>query len=176
VLRLNLGRSYGIALCLEMRLQGTVDADAKGALHIAFLGDGLPSAEADRISLTTIEELVRVTKSDHVAFVKRVADAVANGQKQAPDSLASSHRCRLGLWYDDVSDGHARSLPSFKAMKAPHDAVHELGRRALGALGSDEMATARQCVAEMRSHSEHVLRCLDEFGRDYPTTLAKAAA
>jgi hypothetical protein len=38
------------------------------------------------------------------------------------------------------------------------------------------MATAQQCVSAMRSHSERVLRCLDEFGRDYPSTLAKAAA
>jgi hypothetical protein len=176
-LRCPVGQRIEVVLtAFNMRLQGTVVAEAKGALHIALLGDGLPAAEADRISLTTIDELVRVTKSDHVAFVKRVADAVANGQKLVPDSLASSHRCRLGLWYDDVSDAHARSLASFQALRAPHDGVHELGRRALGALGSDDVATAQQCVSEMRSHSEHVLRCLDEFGSDYPTTLAKAAA
>jgi hypothetical protein len=31
-------------------------------------------------------------------------------------------------------------------------------------------------VAEMRTASDRVLLCLDEFARDYPATLVKAAA
>jgi hypothetical protein len=68
------------------------------------------------------------------------------------------------------------ALPSFKAIDAPHEAVHELGRRALVALAADDVAAARRCVADMRSQSERVLSCLDTFGREYPATFAKAAA
>ena len=66
-------------------------------MHVTFLGDGLPTGEADRISQTTVAELLRLAKDDHVAFVKRVADAVANGEKLPPDSLASPHHCRFGV-------------------------------------------------------------------------------
>jgi methyl-accepting chemotaxis protein len=171
------GQRVQIALTrFGIRLEGTVAEKSEGGMHITFLGDGLPADQADRISLTTIGELVRLAKDDHVGFVKRVADAVAGGQKLPPESLSSPHHCRFGVWYDDVSDAAAMSLPSFKAIKAPHAAVHELGRKALVALGVDDAAAAQRCAAEMRNQSEHVLRCLDEFGRDYPKTFAKAAA
>jgi hypothetical protein len=159
-----------------IRLEGTVAEKTEGGMHITFIGDGLPADQADRISLTTIDELMRLAKDDHVGFVKRVADAVAADQKLPPGSLASPHHCRFGLWYDAVSDTVAMALPSFKAIKAPHEAVHELGRRALVALAADDVTAARHCVTEMRSQSERVLSCLDAFGREYPSTFEKAAA
>jgi hypothetical protein len=159
-----------------IRLAGTVAEKTENGMHITFVGDGFPADQADRISLTTIGETMRLAKDDHVAFVKRVADAVAGGQKLPPESLSSPHHCRFGVWYDDVSDTAAMAPPSFKAIKAPHEAVHELGRRALVALGADDAAAAQRCAADMRNQSEYVLRCLDEFGRDYPKTFAKVAA
>jgi methyl-accepting chemotaxis protein len=90
--------------------------------------------------------------------------------------LASPHHCRFGRWYDNVSDSAAIALPSFKAIKQPHEAVHELGRRALIALGANDVAGTQRYVSDMRSQSEAVLRCLDAFARDYPTTLARKAA
>ncbi len=171
------GQRVEIALTqFGIRLDGTAAESTEGGMHIAFLGDGLPADQADRISLTTIGELMRLANDDHVAFVKRVADAVAAGQKLPPGTLASPHHCRFGLWYDAVGDTAAMALPSFKAIDAPHEAVHELGRRALVALAADDVAAARRCVADMRSQSERVLSCLDTFGREYPATFAKAAA
>ena len=91
-----------------------------------------------------------MAKDDHTAFVKRVVDIVAAGEKLPPDSLASPHHCRFGRWYDNVSDDATMALPSFKAIKQPHEAVHELGRRALIALSADDAAGAQRCVADMR--------------------------
>jgi methyl-accepting chemotaxis protein len=158
------------------RLEGTVAEQSEDGLHITFLSDGLPAGDADSIGLTTIAELTSLAKNDHVAFVKRVVDAVTTGQKLPPESLASPHHCRFGRWYDGVSDLASMSLGSFKAIKAPHDAVHELGRKAFVALAADDGGAAQRYTAEMRSQSERVMRCLDEFSRDYPTTFSKRAA
>jgi hypothetical protein len=49
--------------------------------------------------------------------------------------------------------------------------VHDRGLKALVALAGDDMTAAQRHVAEMRQHSELALRCLDEFGRDYPGTV-----
>jgi len=160
----------------NVRLEGTVVERSETSMHIALLGDGLSPAEADRISLATVADLMRLAKSDHEAFVKRVADAVASSDKLSPNSLPTPHHCRFGLWFDDVSDPKAMALPSFKAIKVPHEAVHELGRRALIALGDNDAATAQRCVADMQTQSQSVMRCLDEFGREYPATFAAAAA
>jgi methyl-accepting chemotaxis protein len=154
-----------------LRLEGTVFGQAPDGLHITFTGEGLPASDADRISLTTVADLMRLAKDDHVAFVKRVADAVTARDKLAPDSLSSQHHCRFGLWYDSVSDPASMALPSFTAVKEPHHAVHELGRKALVALAANDAVTAQRCVADMRLQSEHVLRCLDEFGQAYPATI-----
>jgi methyl-accepting chemotaxis protein len=153
------------------RLAGNVIEPAEDGLRIAFNGDGLSPAEADRISVTTIGDMVKLTKGDHVAFVKRVVDAVAAQDKLPPEKLATHHSCRLGHWYDGISDPATLELPSFKAINEPHHAVHDRGRKALVALAGGDMTTAARYVAEMRQHSEQVLRCLDEFGRTYPSTI-----
>ena len=153
------------------RLAGNVIEQAEDGLRIAFTGEGLPAAEADRISVTTIGDLVKLTKGDHVAFVKCVADAVAAQDKLPPEKLATHHSCRLGHWYDGISDPSTLELPSFKVIDEPHHAVHDRGRKALIALAGGDMTAAARYVTEMRQHSEQVLRCLDEFGRAYPSTM-----
>lgn len=171
-LRSETGHRIDVALTrFGLRAEGRVIEQCADGLHIAFVGDGLPSAEVDRISLSTVAELMRLAKSDHEAFVKRVADTVTAGDKLPPNSLPTAHHCRFGRWYDNVSDREARELAPFKAIKAPHEAVHDLGRRALGAVTTGEMAEARQCVEEMRAQAQHVVRCLDDFARDYPSTI-----
>jgi len=144
---------------------------ADGKLRIAFNGEGLPTADADRISLETIPDLVRLTRDDHLAFCQKVAGAVETGAKQPPASLATPHHCRLGRWYDGVTDPATRALPSFQAMDAPHQAVHDAGRRALAALAADDMATAKREVAAMREASGRILHFLDAFGREFPATV-----
>jgi hypothetical protein len=48
--------------------------------------------------------------------------------------------------------------------------AHALTREQALALLRDDMTAAQRYVAEMRQQSEQVLRCLDEFGRAYPST------
>jgi len=158
------------------RVTGTVVEQSGDGVHIAFTGDGLTTAEADRISLASVDELMQKAKDDHCAFVARVVDILARGEKLPPDTLASPHHCRLGRWYDDICDSAAMALGSFKAIRQPHEAVHELGRRVLIALGVGDSAGAEGYAAEMRRQSDEVMRRLDAFGQEYPTTFAKAAA
>ena len=154
-----------------MRLQGSVIHSANDALRIAFAGDGLPAGDADRVSLETIPDVVRLTKDDHVAFVKKVLDAVEAREKLPPGSLATAHFCRLGRWYDGVSDPATLAMASFKAINEPHHAVHDSGRKALAALAANDMATVQREVAAMRAASGRVLQALDAFGREYPSTV-----
>jgi methyl-accepting chemotaxis protein len=155
---------------LGKRLQGRVIAASEGALHICFNGEGMQSAEVDRISLTTVAELVTLTKDDHVGFVRRVVDVVASGH--APEGgLATHHTCRLGRWYDSLTDPATLALPSFRAIAEPHNAVHERGHKVLAAISAHDMAGAQRHLTELRAHSERVLGCLDEFGREYPVTV-----
>jgi methyl-accepting chemotaxis protein len=160
------------------RLACVVEAQVENGLHLMFSGENLTAQEADRMSLTTIADLVNLTKADHVAFVRRVAEAVEGREALSPDSLPKSHLCRLGRWYDSVNDPSVLALPSFQAIHAPHEDVHRSGQQALVALAAQHMPAAQRHVAELMQHSEHVLRCLDDFGRAYPATIdtSRAAA
>jgi methyl-accepting chemotaxis protein len=154
------------------RLSGHVAEWTEAGVHIHFDG-GIEPAEADRIALATVADMVDLTKSDHMAFVKRVADAVASQEKLAPQSLATYQHCRLGRWYYAVSDQATLALPSFQSLSEPHNRVHDAGRRALVALAAGDMTTAQSCVTEMRANSDRVMSCLDQFGREFPATVAQ---
>ena len=174
-LRCPIGQPVDISLRqFGMRLTGTVVATNPDGLRVAFSGGGLPQAVADRISLATTAEMVKLVKDDHLAFVKRVTDAVTARDKLPPGSLATQHHCRLGRWYDHVSDPATLALPSFIAIAEPHSQVHEAGRRALAAVVADDMEAAQCHVAEMRQSSATILRCLDEFGSAYPAMAGSA--
>jgi methyl-accepting chemotaxis protein len=150
-----------------IRLQGSLLHCSDGKLGVAIAGEGLSAGDADRVSSETIPDLVNLTKADHVAFVTKVVDAVEAREKLPSGSLASAHLCRLGRWYDGVSDPATLGLASFKALEAPHHAVHDSGRKALDALAAGDMASAQRAVAAMREASGHVLQHLDAFGREY---------
>jgi hypothetical protein len=176
-LEYRVGETLDVALTRSgLRLTCSVVETSDGRVHAAIEGEGLSSQDADRISLTTISDVVSMAKSDHVAFVQRVVDAVAGQQKVSPTSLATAHHCRFGRWYDNVSDLRSMTLASFKSIAAPHESVHEFGRQALTALEHDDIATAQRYVAEMRSQSEQVVRNLDAFAREYPKTFAEPLA
>ncbi len=153
------------------RLEGRVLHASGDRLRIAYIGNELSGGDADRISLSTIPDLVKLTKEDHVAFVKRVADAVEARQVLPAGSLATAHHCRLGRWYDGVSDDGTLALASFKAIEGPHHLVHDSGRRALAALATNDLAAAQREVAGMREASGHILQNLDAFGREFPATI-----
>jgi methyl-accepting chemotaxis protein len=153
------------------RLEGTVMERTERGLHIAFLGDGLPAAEADRISLETIGDAVKQAKADHLAFVQRLAEAVATGQALAAEDVASHHTCRFGRWYAGIGDPATLALASFRAIAEPHAAVHESGRQAMLALAAGDRERAEAAADALRQHSQRVLACLDAFAREYPATL-----
>ena len=153
------------------RLHGSVVHASEGKLRIAFSDDGLQAGDADRISVETVPDLVRLTKEDHVAFVKHVVDIVEAREKPPQAGLATAHHCRLGRWYDGISDHDTLALVSFKALEEPHHAVHDFGRRALAALTVDDMAAAQRDVAAMREASGQVMEGLDAFGREFPSTI-----
>jgi methyl-accepting chemotaxis protein len=152
--------------------KGRAQAVADGIGHIEFTGGPLDASVVDRISLTTVPELIRLTKQDHLAFVERVEKAVSGGESVAAGQLTTHHQCRLGRWYDGISDRTTLALPAFKDIYEPHRAVHESGRNALTAFAAGDKQAVTGHIATMRTHSQTILRCLDALDRAYPSTIS----
>ena len=104
---------------------------------------------------------LRLAKSDHVIWKKKLADMFANKLDLAADELASHHSCRLGKWYYNDAAQQFKGDPHFTALEAPHAAVHEAGKAAAKAYVAGDLEKALGAYADMDVASREVLRLLD---------------
>ena len=158
------GSSIAIAIPSEgVQGPGTVVASSDGFAHVQFGGFALPAAKVDAIARASIERLVELTKSDHRAFVQRVKDAVGGKGDVNLATLATHHGCRLGRWYDSVSDERLTACPAFKALNTPHIRVHQAGHDVLVAFEAGRNDDVQQAIAQLDAASKEVIALLDRL-------------
>ncbi|AWK87897.1 hypothetical protein DEW08_06680 [Azospirillum thermophilum] len=150
-----------------VRVDATVVAVSDGFQHARFDGEGLSTAEVNRIALRSTDRLVEATKNDHRVFVDRICAAAAGRAQIEPATLSTHHTCRLGTWYDNVSDLVMMELPAFKALAEPHREVHRVGREVLSALANGDGALAASKMSRLEESSRRVIGALDQLGRQY---------
>ena len=151
---------YGLDLAAQM-----VNTSRQG-LHVSF-SQNIPTTLADRIARETAAEMVRLTSADHVAFVQRVVTAVEEHQNLNPGALPTHHGCRLGRWYDSVTDALTTSLPAYRDLDDAHRLVHALGRDALTAEAAGMHADALAKLGGLREASRAVISTLNRFEKEF---------
>jgi methyl-accepting chemotaxis protein len=175
-LKCQLGQSLAVELpAFAIRIQGVVVAVASDALHIAFTAEGLATADADRVSMATIADAVKLGQEAQAAVLNQVAGAVAGGNPRL-DSELTDRAGRFAHWYAKVSDPGTLALPSFSAIAEPYRSAQDCARQALAAMAAGDNQAAQRCVLELRQLADRVAHCLDQFGRDYPTTFVQQSA
>ena len=102
-------------------------------------------------------------KSDHVIWKKKLAEMIVGRVRLDPAELADHHSCRLGKWYDGIAASGLRDHPAFAALAAPHKAVHVHGIEAARKYKAGDISGAVAEIAEVATHSEQVLRLLDDL-------------
>ena len=111
-------------------------------------------------------QLIENTKIDHVTFRENVLKAVQGHTDLTADKLADHHHCRLGKWYDTVTDSAVCSSPVFSRIAEPHARFHEAGKRALKAHEQGDEAAMAQALADLERLSGTVLGLLDQLAAD----------
>ena len=107
--------------------------------------------------------VILLAKSDHMVWRRRLAEMLGGRADLNPDELANHHSCRLGKWYDGISDQAMRSHPAFKALERPHEQVHRLGIEAARLFRAGDFDAAVATVAAVEEPSQQVQRLLDEL-------------
>jgi methyl-accepting chemotaxis protein len=107
--------------------------------------------------------LVQVTKADHASFKKRVIDTVIGRGKTKSSELPDHHGCRLGKWYDTITDQRIRALPAFKKLEEPHQCVHNAGKQALAHMERGDFPDALLEAEKLNAASKDVIALLDEL-------------
>lgn len=79
------------------------------------------------------------------------------------DELADHHSCRLGKWYDQVTDERYTRNRTFRDLIHPHQEVHQHGKRAVDLFNRGDIAGALAEIAEVERASVDVLQGLSDL-------------
>ncbi|WP_333822798.1 methyl-accepting chemotaxis protein [Pinisolibacter sp.] len=104
-------------------------------------------------------------KSDHFMWKKRLAEVLVGLKSLKPEELSDHRHCRLGKWYDAVTDEAIRRHPAFVRMLPIHEAVHVNGRLVAELVAGGDRVGAARAYSEMETASGRVVECLDELIR-----------
>lgn len=107
--------------------------------------------------------LVKLAQSDHVIWKRRLANMVIGREGLKAGELTDHHQCRLGKWYDHVSDPRFRNHPAFQALEAPHCEVHRQGLEAVECFNRGDIKGALTHISEVETASQNVLSLLERL-------------
>ncbi|HXK54610.1 MAG TPA: methyl-accepting chemotaxis protein [Hyphomicrobiales bacterium] len=109
---------------------------------------------------------ILAARSDHMIWMRKLAQMLVGRVGLNPDELADHHSCRLGKWYDAQTDGRLTGHAAWRALEAPHRSVHDHGIRAAQCYGKQDMEGAVREARQAGEASKEVLRLLDLLAGD----------
>lgn len=110
--------------------------------------------------LSLPDKIIKLAQSDHVIWKKRLVNMICGKQGLQEKELADHHSCRLGKWYDQVTDASLLQRPEFKQLLRPHQLVHHHGKLAVAAYNKGDIKAALLEIAEVEAASVDVLNLL----------------
>ncbi len=109
------------------------------------------------------QALCEMAKIDHVLFKKRILDTVMDRGDWKSDEVPDHHSCRLGKWYDALTNSKLVNHPSYKELVEPHMIVHAAGKQALINHAANDFEATIAEVDRMNEASLDVVRLLGEL-------------
>ena len=110
--------------------------------------------------LTLPNKIIKLAQSDHVVWKKRLVNMICGKQGLKEKELTDHHSCRLGKWYDQVTDPQMLQRSEFKQLLRPHQLVHHHGKLAVAAYNNGDIKTALLEISEVEAASVDVLKLL----------------
>ena len=117
----------------------------------------------DFAAMGTAEALLEVAKNDHIRFKRSITDRIMGRNALTSGQLSDHHDCRLGKWYDALTDERLTALPAFGRLLEPHQRVHTLGKTALDLHAQGRTTAALAEVDRLNDASHEVLALLEEM-------------
>lgn len=156
--------SSGVAAIAEM--------SAKNVLTVEDVIDVLEGTEApivqgvnDLMGRSGPAATIFAAKSDHMIWMRKLAQMLAGRMVLKADELADHHSCRLGVWYDKQQNPAFLGLAEWAAIEAPHRSVHAHGIEAARLYNQGDMSGALTAVKAAGKASEEVMRLLDAMAK-----------
>ncbi|CAA7627730.1 Methyl-accepting chemotaxis protein [Candidatus Terasakiella magnetica] len=113
--------------------------------------------------------LTEIAKNDHIAFKRRVLDGVLGRTELKADGVPDHHGCRLGKWYDAISDQAILTKSAYTNLITPHQEVHAAAKRALTLASQGQLTDAFTAIEAMNKASTDVVALLDTLANELNT-------
>ncbi len=110
--------------------------------------------------------LVEIAKNDHIAFKRRVLDGVLGRIKLSVQDIPDHHGCRLGKWYDSITDDAIKTKEAYKVIIGPHQIVHACAKKALTAAGEGRIEEAFAEIENMNKASVEIVALLETLAEE----------
>jgi methyl-accepting chemotaxis protein len=107
---------------------------------------------------------IYAAKSDHMIWMRKLAQMLAGRTALNPSELADHHSCRLGKWYDQQQDPDFTNLPEWRALQQPHRDVHAAGIEAARQYAGGNIDAAIAAVEKAEKASVEVMNLLGRIG------------
>jgi len=107
--------------------------------------------------------LVEIAKNDHIAFKRRVLDGVLGRIELKADGIPDHHGCRLGKWYDAITDQSVLGNSAYACLVTPHQQVHAAAKAALAHAGEGRLKEAFAALEDMNKASVSVVTMLENL-------------
>ena len=151
-----------LSLSAEQSARSADDnAEAKGNMGAL---DDISHKLGKVISLAAQSAFIEVVKVDHLVFKLEIYKVLMGTSEKTADDFADHHGCRLGKWYYE-GDGAKffAKTEMYRALEAPHAAVHANGINAVRAFLAKETEKTNQFLGEMEAASLGVIECLSKM-------------
>ncbi len=143
---------------------------ASAAEQIGHAVDALHRAEgmvAEKLAasgdVSSPEAMCAIAQSDHYAFKKRIIETLVGQSNLKPEDIPDHHGCRLGKWYDSITDAGVRAKPEFAQLVKPHEQVHRAAKEALKAFHERRFEAAVTAAQSLDHASVEVVTLLERL-------------
>lgn len=154
--------SQGVGTIAQMSARNVVTVeDVIGVLEATE--DPIVAGINDLVSRGGSNATVYAAKSDHMIWMRKLAQMLAGRMNLNPDELADHHSCRLGKWYYAQTDSTLTNLSEWKALEKPHAEVHRQGIEAARLFQQNNIEAAVAAVQKANEASKDVMRLLDDI-------------
>jgi methyl-accepting chemotaxis protein len=110
--------------------------------------------------------ILDLARTDHRLFVSRIHAHLKGEQTVDLATLPDHHSCRFGKWYDGEGKELCGAMADFRAIDAPHQRVHAIGKAVVAAAAAGDKAKAEQQFAELEALSEQIVGHLDSLKKE----------
>ncbi len=153
--------------------QGRIVAAAGPRAHVRLEpGSRFESVDLRRAVAQGGTALIEKAKSDHEGFVDDVLRVLEGEDNRKAADLANHHTCRLGKWFDGVSDARVRACPSYQALVEPHRRVHQAGKDVLALHWRGDAVGAARMAETLREASHAVIDLLGRLQQEFAAAVA----